>query len=388
VAVHPRTLAPFQWMSNVGEHAKCVTIAVVDTLVGDRGHQIRDGLLMVEALLEAGVSVHGYSSGNGVRAFSDVSSPRLSSTVLSAPPAFLCRVFGLRFSSVWKVLFAAGLKEANGVVFVSTEEISILLFRLLNPRIPIFICLTNNLAGNVRRPVKRLLIVAALRSVDGIGVFSQYDAVVARRLLPGAESKVRHLPYAPLGIVRAVAPFGERRKAVVMIGHQTVEKGFDRFYALAAADAAGTFAFEAVGHGLAVPQPIPGLTVRSGFVPEGEYWELLSTATYVLLPYGRTYEGKLSGIFVDAIRCGTPVVAPDIEPFRDFFLRFGPLGILADFDDLESVVNLDDWPPSLDRFTQFQESAARAVTQFRPERVRRLIAGEILRTFRVKGLRL
>ena len=62
-----------------------------------------------------------------------------------------------------------------------------------------------------------------------------------------------------------------------------------------------------------------------------EYMKLYLRCRYILLPYTRDYIGKLSGIFCDAIATSTPVIAPRIPPFTEYFEQYGPLGILFDF---------------------------------------------------------
>lgn len=339
-----------------------MTIIVFDPLAGDQGHLVRDVAHMAQALADLPVSVEVRTSQAGVRATDARGLVGVRAWPYRTPSGPWARRLGARIVAALRTFLTLGGRHgAQVVVFHATEELSVLVLRMCRPRLPILVCLTNNLGGNDQRPVKRLLLRLALTVSDGVAVYSDYDLRKVASLLGRNMRGVVKLPYAPLGSVRPMLPLRERQPHVVMLGHSNSEKGVERFLSLARSDRAGRYRFRL--HGVGMPERLADENIRSssGFLSEEDYWRLIGTATYVVLPYHPTYAGKLSGVFVDAVVCGTPVVVPNIAPFNAYFSRYGPLGILGDFESPESIVGHRDWVPAEARFRMFQEAARRVV---------------------------
>lgn len=68
---------------------------------------------------------------------------------------------------------------------------------------------------------------------------------------------------------------------------------------------------EIVGRGW---PPVPGWRVRSEFVPESEFENLIATADVVVVPYDRFFQ---SGVAIRALELLTPVVVPENEAMLD-----------------------------------------------------------------------
>ena len=99
------------------------------------------------------------------------------------------------------------------------------------------------------------------------------------------------------------------------------------------------------------------LDVTDDFLTEAQVLELLRNTDYLVLPYRRTYTEVTSGVLVQAALSHTPVIVPDIYPFKDVVEEYS-LGFVfkcEDAADLASVIAsiLSD-PKRLDyRFEDF-----------------------------------
>ena len=78
---------------------------------------------------------------------------------------------------------------------------------------------------------------------------------------------------------------------------------------------------------------LPGWTVRSGFVPEDEFDELIRSAACLLLPYRRVFQ---SGVAVRAAENAVPVVGPRESNLPELFGADWP-GLI------DSNAGADDW---------------------------------------------
>jgi glycosyltransferase involved in cell wall biosynthesis len=72
---------------------------------------------------------------------------------------------------------------------------------------------------------------------------------------------------------------------------------------------------------------ISTLETNFGYLSDEQYWQEISTADFILIPYERSREGQSSGVMFDAMKCGTPIIAADIEPFKMYVEKY-KIGVL------------------------------------------------------------
>jgi hypothetical protein len=77
----------------------------------------------------------------------------------------------------------------------------------------------------------------------------------------------------------------------------------------------------------------PNVEVRQSYLSQSEYQSLFDHASWVVMTHDHTFEGRLSGVFQDAIAAGTPVIAQRMSPHTDFFDQASPFGLLVNFKD-------------------------------------------------------
>lgn len=98
------------------------------------------------------------------------------------------------------------------------------------------------------------------------------------------------------------------------------------------------------------------------------YYESLKEADYLVLPYlKKFYVGRASSVIYDAIKVGTPIIAPDFGMFKDYINRFG-IGLFFKAEDPVSLakVMLHASKSNL----SFEEGFVKAYQEFSSERFR------------------
>jgi glycosyltransferase involved in cell wall biosynthesis len=78
---------------------------------------------------------------------------------------------------------------------------------------------------------------------------------------------------------------------------------------------------------------VSGWSVRSEFVSEAEFDQLVGTATAVLIPYSRVYQ---SGVVIRCLEALTPVIAPANEQMTDIFSS-GWLGVVQESEGSAAI---------------------------------------------------
>lgn len=118
------------------------------------------------------------------------------------------------------------------------------------------------------------------------------------------------------GIVKANRM--ERTGKVLCIGSVAKNKRLDWFVGLAERMPEIEFVLAVNGtvdeesfHG----KSLANLDIIIGKVDYAEYYRLISTSRFVVLPYEYSTQ---SGVFVDALGCGTPVICSNVGSFREF----------------------------------------------------------------------
>jgi glycosyltransferase involved in cell wall biosynthesis len=141
------------------------------------------------------------------------------------------------------------------------------------------------------------------------------------------------IPAMPAGPI----PGAGNRPRIGFLGWTGGDKGFGAFLA-AARDFAGAAEFHAIGHG-APGDGDPGraglgalaTAPRAGFWPRAEYARHAAALDYVCMFYdARAYRFVASGVLMDALAFGIPVIAPDIPLLARIAAQHGEIGLLYD----------------------------------------------------------
>lgn len=77
---------------------------------------------------------------------------------------------------------------------------------------------------------------------------------------------------------------------------------------------------------------------RFGYLDEAEYMDLMQAAAFLVFPYDLMRGNISSQVLHDAFSTGTPIIAPDIEPFRWYVERYG-IGLLYKEGDATSFAD-------------------------------------------------
>ena len=316
---------------------------VIDALAEDRFHLPRDDAFLAGALADGGRAVRVLSSPESVAAIRAGHVGAVRADALPLHGSRARRWLPARVRHVARTLAAGPVAAARVVVFQSFSEPAVALFARWHPRARLILLVTNNLSGigggGWRPAVKRWLLRDAIGRASAVVAFTADHADRLRTLAPRSAARVRLFRYYQAGLARAVRPQEARGHRVNYVGWARPDKGLDRFLSLVEADASSVFRYGI--YGLVAPSPSQAarmaalrgrLEVHDRYLTDEEYWEAISGALFLVLPYAPGYAGTLSGVFCDAIAAGTPVLASRIEPFVEYESRYGPMGRLIDFE--------------------------------------------------------
>lgn len=156
------------------------------------------------------------------------------------------------------------------------------------------------------------------------------------------------LPSMPVPMDAAgIAPVdGPRRPRIGFLGWTGGDKGFAAFLAVAR-DFAGRAEFHVVGHGRpgdggAGADDLTALATRprAGHWPRAEYVRAVATLDFLCMFYdARSYRYVASGVLMDALAAGLPVIAPDIPLVARLAAQHGEIGLFyADADGRRAAV--------------------------------------------------
>lgn len=194
-----------------------------------------------------------------------------------------------------------------------------------------------------RNPLlRRVDLIHALRAFLGGGhrlvvLEAGIEAEFAARFpdLAGAVRLWPH-PLPPATVAATAGPVcgAGNRPRIGFLGWTGGDKGFGAFLA-ASRDFAGVAEFHAIGHG-APGDGGAGLEAlatapRAGFWPRAEYVRRAAALDFVCMFYdARAYRFVASGVLMDALAFGIPVIAPDIPLLARIAARHGEIGLLYD----------------------------------------------------------
>lgn len=96
---------------------------------------------------------------------------------------------------------------------------------------------------------------------------------------------------------------------------------------------------------LAKTVPVSGIFK---YLSSKEYNELIRISSFVLLPYSSERSNGISAVMQDAFENNTPIIAPDIEPFRYYVNKY-KLGLLYKPDDQASFAQIIEIASRMDK---------------------------------------
>lgn len=334
-------------------------ILIVDPLAEDRYHLIEDDLFLATCLTPL---ARRFLIATSTTSAANIRS--LGIAALSTHAGFPSRRF-IRLQLVRNILSLTKLPH-NDVIFQSFEEVSTLVFMLLNPSKRVHLIVTNNLRPDrIRRHpwLGRLLLQAVIKRATSIIVHCEHEVARIRELAPGVDKrKVFVKPFHQISQPREILPLEKKGCDVLFLGPEQPHKSVGPMIQLMNADASDQFryVFCSMAHEGQTNPVLPGgqnVEVMRGYTEPAEYYRRFSGARVVLLTHDANFEGALSGAFCDAIASGTPVVARRMAPHDEFFARFGPMGFLVDYDTPEWYAPLLNGTLS-ERYNEFQQNMA------------------------------
>jgi hypothetical protein len=319
-------------------------LIILDALCGDKHHLPEDDIFYAKLF------------GNEFDSLRLISSPtvgrRLEETALPGVSFEETRFHGSGNAYVhhgllyiYRMLFCGRLSAGSLIFLPAFYEIALILFKIFRARnIPVYAMLHNNLGavkGNsFKKKIKKYLLYRAISCLEGLFVFTDYAKKELMSFYPTFdESRIHVVPLYMAGVERQSSQ-PRKARTLLFMGMATSEKGLNKLWELINSDHSvkeydfvvkGQFVLDEKACELVNRNP-ERLSIKQGYVGTMEYYETLSSCSFVVLPYENSYVGKLSGIFCDAISTSTPVIAPKYPPFTSYFKRFGDLGILIDFD--------------------------------------------------------
>lgn len=110
------------------------------------------------------------------------------------------------------------------------------------------------------------------------------------------------------------------------------------------------------------------ITLRNEYLSDSEYIECICSTKYILLPYKpEGYEEKSSGVVLDAVYRGVPVVTTDLKSFQ--FIKNSGIGYVykgslsSVIDEIDSL-NAEDFKETLTQFTDEQMKKGLRIPHF------------------------
>lgn len=240
------------------------------------------------------------------------------------------------------------------IIFQSFEEVSTLLLLLLHPRKRVHIIVTNNFRPDrlKRHPVVgRFFLRAVLSMASSIIVHSSHEVDVITTLVSRIDAeKIFIKPFHQIGLSRAKFSIGQKSNTILYLGPECAHKKIKPVIDLLNADKDCKYRYVLCSMRDDMSKDIrsfleakANVELSFGYTPMEKYYRLFSEAALIILTHDADYEGTLSGAFCDAIASGTPVIARNMAPHNEYFNRFGPMGILVDYEDpdwLKAVIEM------------------------------------------------
>lgn len=323
-------------------------ILILNALAGDRGHLINDDLFLAECLEPFANVIEVRSSPTSVANISN----HLSARALSIKKfGFLSRF--PRLQLIVRLLAVPRLRYQD-IFFPAFEEVSTLLFMLLHPGKNVHLIYHNNLSRERRgrHPYLWALFtkMVALRATS-LFVPSRFQSDCLKAVCPEIDSsKIFIRPFDQIAKPQSPLAWSERLQTMFFMGPLSIHKPIEPLINLIQRDTKRRYRYllrridNIDSDTRSFLEAQPNVDLASGYIDTDEYHQLFREASWVITTHNLLFEGKLSGIFCDAIAAGTPIITSNMAPHDEFFERFGDMGILVDYDDsqwCERFLNTD-----------------------------------------------
>jgi glycosyltransferase involved in cell wall biosynthesis len=216
--------------------------------------------------------------------------------------------------------------------------------------------------------------------INKLFIHTQYEMNIVINMLPSHKDNTCIIkPFHQISIKRKFVPLNQRKNIIVFLGRFTKERGIENFIKFINFDISKKFEYIIASNTININKLIPNnkIKVIHQYLEYNEYIEIISKSLFVIIPFTKEIEGRLSGIFCDAISCGTPIIASNIEPYVEFFIKYGPMGYLINFNNKEDIVNFfnDNY---LGKWDVFQKSLEKARKSHNPEIIKEIVCKEII----------
>lgn len=255
----------------------------------------------------------------------------------------------------------------SDILFQSFEEISTLIFILLRPNKRVHLIITNNLSLDrfEHRPIYiKILLKSVFHRAKTLFVHSQFEVDLLTKKLKTDPTKIKIKPFHQFAISWPKKSFAKDSGWILHIGAIRISRPIEPFLDLIRADYEKKNNYVIAGiadsdlHLLQDISSQDNVSIFSGFLSKHDYNKLISEAKLIILTHNHFSEGKLSGLFCDAVASGTPIVSAPIAPITDYFKNFGKLGILVDYKQNEWWKSILYEPWQLD-LLQYQKTIDR-----------------------------
>lgn len=285
-------------------------------------------------------------------------------------------------------MLSAKVPENAQIFLPVIHEISFLIFWFVRRRNNcVYAVLHNNFSNTkgkgFKKMLKRYLFIHTLGKLETLFVFTEYARNEVLNAFPELDKeKVVTVPLYMAGR-KKIIPKMRPPEVLLFLGLGRTEKGKARAIQLITHPDSSNYRF-IVGGGSLAPDVVNDIassqaevTYQNGYIDDSKYDALLRECAFLVLLYDESYEGKLSGMFCDAISANTPVIVPNYPPFTDYFQMFGDLGIIVDYKDPLWVNKLNTALIQFD-YEKFSESCDRARRYHSKDQIRKKMLKHML----------
>ncbi len=336
------------------------SVLLVDPNAGDFGHLMKDDIFLAQCIAPL------------VKNLLVATSPITASIIRerfgiktweTTPSVFDKRVQRPR---LFKLVLSLPCHEYTDVIFQSFEELSTLIFMIRHPKKRIHLIATNNLRPDRlnRHPVLgKFILNLVFRFATTIIVHSEYERNKVLEISPNIPAgKLFIKAYHGVSATHKQTNKTVAKNTILYLGpissHKPIEPLIN--FIKNDVDKKYNFLFCSIQKGMSDEarrylHTCDNVEIRDGYLSDEDFLTIFSEAKYVVMTHDERFEGVLSGVFCDAIASGTPIIAQEMEPHLEYFLRYGRMGMLVNFseDSWYKQLLLDD---STSNYKKFQKN--------------------------------